>query len=108
MSAMTTFAPASASAAAMPRPMPEAAPVPMAVLPCPFARVLFVDAILQGNQQNAASRRVRTVESSQFRDRMLLAERRIFQKLEVRKAWKAGHLKIFKTTSYSRQGGGVS
>src|SRR6266853_1084620 len=33
MSAMTTFAPASASAVAMPRPMPEAAPVTMAVLP---------------------------------------------------------------------------
>src|SRR6185312_12771245 len=33
MSAMTTLAPASASAVAMPRPMPEAAPVTMAVLP---------------------------------------------------------------------------
>src|SRR5437660_7436353 len=33
ISAMTTFAPASASAVAMPRPMPEAAPVTMAVLP---------------------------------------------------------------------------
>src|SRR5438270_10385884 len=33
MSAMTTLAPASASAVAMPRPMPEAAPVTIAVLP---------------------------------------------------------------------------
>src|SRR5947209_8166624 len=33
MSAMTTLAPASASAVAMPRPMPDAAPVTMAVLP---------------------------------------------------------------------------
>src|SRR5437660_3375950 len=33
ISAMTTLAPASASAVAMPRPMPEAAPVTMAVLP---------------------------------------------------------------------------
>src|ERR1700712_3299345 len=33
MSAMTTFAPSSASAMAMPKPMPEAAPVTMAVLP---------------------------------------------------------------------------
>src|SRR5438552_17576524 len=33
MSAMTTLAPASASAVAMPSPMPEAAPVTIAVLP---------------------------------------------------------------------------
>src|SRR5947208_16560986 len=33
MSAITTLAPASASAVAMPKPMPEAAPVTMAVLP---------------------------------------------------------------------------
>jgi hypothetical protein len=33
MSAMTTFAPALASAVAMPSPMPEAAPVTIAVLP---------------------------------------------------------------------------
>src|SRR5579863_9567285 len=33
MSAMTTLAPASASAVAIPRPMPEAAPVTIAVLP---------------------------------------------------------------------------
>src|ERR1700724_1700468 len=33
MSAMTTLAPASASAVAMPRPMPDAAPVTIAVLP---------------------------------------------------------------------------
>ena len=33
ISAMTTLAPASASAVAMPRPMPEAAPVTIAVLP---------------------------------------------------------------------------
>src|SRR5689334_19674819 len=33
MSAMTTLAPASASAVAIPRPMPDAAPVTIAVLP---------------------------------------------------------------------------
>src|SRR3954470_10171760 len=33
MSAITTLAPASASAVAMPRPMPDAAPVTIAVLP---------------------------------------------------------------------------
>src|SRR6516162_8679687 len=46
MSAITTFAPASASAVAMPRPMPEAAPVTMAVLPeISIHEVPFVDLI---------------------------------------------------------------